>query len=128
MKGFIAFWLAIGIILGAALTASATTSRHHDGKWGMTPAKMAPVMRVHRCEQPSSWHVRGMYPGGLGWLDSTWQGVRAGMIHSNPRFRGLPMHANLATPWAQGRAMHYFVKNWNHGYWPHQRACDKGGY
>lgn len=106
-------------ILSIALASPAAAARHHHHQrwpWGMTPALMAPVLRVHNCEEPTSWTVDGsIYQGGLGWQVALWPEVRAEM---GPRFRGLPLRAYLATPRAQGRAMRFWVHHHNHDVWP----------
>lgn len=68
------------------------------------------VVKVHRCEQPASWHVRGTYSGGIGWLPATWAAWRAPWM---------PVRMDLATPQEQAWAMVRFVQGVLH-YWPDQ--------
>ena len=68
------------------------------------------VERVHRCEQPASWHVQGTYPGGLGFMPSTWAAWRAPWM---------PVRMDLATPQEQAWTMVRFVQGALH-YWPDQ--------
>ena len=76
------------------------------------------VVAVHRCEEPSSWHVNGpMYQGGLGWLHSTWLTYRASWM---------PWDMAMATPQEQAWAMVRFVTTTLH-YWPDASGCT-GGY
>ena len=76
------------------------------------------VVEVHRCEEPSSWHVNGpMYQGGLGWLHSTWLTYRASWM---------PWDMAMATPQEQAWAMVRFVTTTLH-YWPDAIGCT-GGY
>lgn len=88
----------------------------------VSPAIMARVEKVHRCESPTTWRSPGpTYFGGLGWKWATWLTYRA------PSF---PTNMAQATPEQQAWAMAHFVAKTLH-YWPDQNyplSCDRNGY
>ncbi len=87
----------------------------------VSAADWARVVRVHECEEPSSWHVRGgTYAGGLGFTLSTWTTWRAPWM---------PVSMSAASPQEQAWAMVRFVGAVLH-YWPDQSwpAFCSGGY
>ena len=82
----------------------------------MTPKLMADVLIVHQCEEAGNWHVHGpTYWGGLGWSTGLFAQVRSEM---GPAYRGMPLRGDLASPYAQGREMLFFVRHEMHGRWP----------
>ena len=106
--------LAVSFLLSSH---SGAVIPHHPRRL-VTPSQWSRVVAVHRCEEPSSWHVNGpMYQGGLGWLHSTWLAYRAPWM---------PWNAAMASPQEQAWAMVRFVSTTLH-WWPDSLGCT-GGY
>lgn len=77
-------------------------------------AVVAPLQGLHRCEQPSSWYVRGTYGGGLGIFTGTWlEGIRYGGLW------WYPSRPWLATP-AMQVAVAHLIRIKHGGSW---RCC-----
>jgi hypothetical protein len=73
------------------------------------------VLRVHECEEPSSWYVHGWdYSGGLGWKNALWPEYKAPWM---------PSSMGDAKPLWQAWAMAHFVTRANGGFWPDQVGC-----
>ena len=106
------------LALSFLLSSHSAFAVHHPPRHLVSPSEWSKVVRVHRCEEPSSWHVNGpMYQGGLGWLHSTWLAYKA---------PGMPRWMDQATPQQQAWAMVRFVQRAQH-WWPDQTGCT-GGY
>lgn len=114
---FVTNWKTISLTLILLLVATPSGAATRL----VSPAIFAKAMKVHLCEQPSSWHVRGsLYQGGLGWTAANWKRFRA---------KSFPANAADATPQQQAWALAHFL-GFYHLPWPDQNypmSCS-GGY